>query len=64
MPTLEAMDACELLDADHIAVKHLFVHYAHLAYADPEDSVAQRTEVAQRICAELNVHAQLEEEIF
>jgi iron-sulfur cluster repair protein YtfE (RIC family) len=64
MLTLEAMDACELLDADHIAVKHLFVEYARLAHAAPQESVDQRTELAQKICAELTVHAQVEEEVF
>ena len=56
-------DACDLLDADHIAVKHLFVDYARLAMADP-GSAAQRQALAQRICSELTVHAQIEEEIF
>ncbi|TWO70115.1 hemerythrin domain-containing protein [Caenimonas sedimenti] len=57
-------DACELLDADHIAVKHLFVEYARLATAAPDDSAADRTALALKICAELTVHAQIEEEIF
>ena len=57
-------DACELLDADHIAVKHLFVEYARLAFAAPQDSVADRTQIATQICAELTVHAQIEEEVF
>lgn len=58
------MDACELLDADHLAVKHLFVEYARLATAAPEGSGAERRELADRICAELTVHATIEEEIF
>jgi hemerythrin superfamily protein len=53
-------DACELLDADHIAVKHLFVEYARLAAAG-DDS---RARIATKICAELTVHAQIEEEVF
>ena len=57
-------DACELLDADHVAVKHFFVEYARLAHAMPQDSAARRTELAQTICSELTVHAQIEEEIF
>ena len=57
-------DACELLDADHIAVKHLFVEYARLAHAMPADSADRRTELAMQICKELTVHAQIEEEIF
>ena len=63
MPIVATKDACELLDADHIAVKHLFVEYARLAMAAP-DAVGERQPIAQRICAELTVHAQIEEEIF
>lgn len=58
-------DACELLDADHIAVKHLFVEYARLAVLPDADSTApQRAALAMKICDELTVHAQIEEEIF
>jgi hemerythrin superfamily protein len=57
-------DACELLDADHIATKHLFVEYARLATAMPQESVDLRTKLAIRICDELTVHAQIEEDIF
>jgi hemerythrin superfamily protein len=56
-------DACELLDADHIAVKHLFVEYARQAMAAPAEP-GDRPMLAQRICQELTVHAQIEEEIF
>jgi iron-sulfur cluster repair protein YtfE (RIC family) len=55
-------DACELLDADHIAVKHLFVEYARLAHAG--DPSGERAALARKICSELTVHAQIEEEIF
>ena len=55
-------DACELLDADHIAVKHLFVDYARLAVA--AEGAAERLALARKICAELTVHARIEEEIF
>jgi iron-sulfur cluster repair protein YtfE (RIC family) len=64
MPNLPDKDACELLDADHIAVKHLFVEYARLAMAAPQQSIDERTQLAARICEELTVHAQIEEEIF
>jgi iron-sulfur cluster repair protein YtfE (RIC family) len=57
-------DACELLDADHLAVKHLFVEYARLAMAANQESAAERGALAAKICAELTVHAQIEEEIF
>ncbi|MEJ7929806.1 hemerythrin domain-containing protein [Ramlibacter sp. AN1015] len=64
MPEAPHKDACDLLDADHIAVKHLFVEYARLAMAMPAQSVEQRTALATRICDDLTVHAQIEEEIF
>ena len=58
-----ARNACDLLDADHIAVKHLFVDYARLAHA-PVQGGADRSTIAMKICKELTVHAQIEEEIF
>ena len=65
MPQLAAKDACALLDADHIAVKHLFVEYARLAILPAaEASQTRRTELALMICDELSVHAQIEEELF
>ncbi|WP_427912727.1 hemerythrin domain-containing protein [Ramlibacter sp. MMS24-I3-19] len=63
MPMFD-MDACELLDADHLAVKHLFVEYARLATAMPQESAGDRQQIAMRICEALTVHAQIEEEIF
>lgn len=57
-------DACELLDADHLAVKHLFVEYARMAYAPDVAASRDRSALAMRICQELSVHAQIEEEIF
>jgi hemerythrin-like domain-containing protein len=62
MPQLIEKDACDLLDADHVAVKHLFVEYARLAVAG--DPAGERLAYAQKICSELAVHAQIEEEIF
>ena len=62
MPQLIEKDACDLLDADHVAVKHLFVEYARLAFAG--DPAGERHAYAQKICNELTVHAQIEEEIF
>jgi hemerythrin superfamily protein len=64
MPIIANKDACELLDADHIAVKHLFVEFARLAVTAAQDSTAERAQLAMRICEELTVHAQIEEEIF
>jgi iron-sulfur cluster repair protein YtfE (RIC family) len=57
-------DACELLDADHLAVKHLFVEYARLTYAADTKAAGARTAIATKICDELTAHAQIEEEIF
>lgn len=58
-------NACEVLDADHIAVKHLFVEYARLATApDKAAGERDRAALALKICDELTVHAQIEEEIF
>ncbi|MCC2674002.1 MAG: hypothetical protein K0R58_949 [Ramlibacter sp.] len=56
-------DACDLLDADHVAVKHLFVEYARLAVAGT-GADADKKALAQKICDELTVHARIEEEIF
>jgi hypothetical protein len=64
MPQLAEKDACELLDADHIAVKHLFVEYARLATAPAAADAAGRKAIAMKICEELTVHAQIEEEVF
>lgn len=55
-------DAVDLLDADHKAVKKMFIDYGALCEdAAPAD---QKRALAQRICQALTVHAQLEEEIF
>jgi hemerythrin superfamily protein len=63
MKPLADKDACDLLDADHIAVKHLFVDYARLAVAGV-DAGEEKLALAQKICGELTVHATIEEEIF
>src|SRR5690606_35054170 len=55
-------DAVDLLDADHIAVKKLFQQYNKLA--EEKAPAGERQALAARICTELTVHAQLEEEIF
>ena len=64
MPEPVDKDACQLLDADHLAVKHLFVEYARLAYAPNTGTSGDRGAIAAEICDELTVHAQIEEEIF
>lgn len=64
MPDPAGQDACELLDADHLAVKHLFVEYARLAMAPGATGADARLAITMQICDELTVHAQIEEEIF
>jgi hypothetical protein len=55
-------DAVDLLDADHIAVKKLFDQFNKLAENDGD--AGERKALADRICLELSVHTQLEEEAF
>ena len=51
-------DAIALLRADHKEVSGLFAEY------EKTRSNARKKEIATRICTELTVHAQIEEEIF
>ena len=55
-------DAIDLLDADHKAVKKMFIDYDAMCEdgADAND----RQALAERICEALTVHAQIEEELF
>lgn len=55
-------DAVELLDADHKAVKKMFIDYAAL-WEDGAPAATKR-KLAQRICQALTIHSQIEEEIF
>jgi len=64
MPDPIEKDACDLLDADHLAVKHLFVEYARCAYAPDEPGAAGRAAIAAKICNEIDMHARIEEEMF
>jgi hemerythrin superfamily protein len=52
------MDAIALLKADHKAVDELFAAY------EKARAPARKKELVSRICKELSVHAQAEEEIF
>jgi hemerythrin superfamily protein len=54
-------DAIKLLTEDHAKVKKLFREYEKLSKKEDEDG---KEELAQQICKELTIHAQLEEEIF
>lgn len=54
--------AIDLLDADHKLAKLLFTEYTGLA---EDGAPAQaRKQLADKLCAEITVHAQIEEEIF
>jgi hemerythrin superfamily protein len=64
MPTRAGKDACDLLDADHRAVKKLFKEYEELTGSRARNAAQQKLDLAHQICHELTVHAQIEEEIF
>lgn len=64
MPTTRTKDACDLLDADHRAVKKLFKEYEELTQSRARSAAQKKLDLAHRICMELTVHAQIEEEIF
>ncbi|MBG9390636.1 hemerythrin domain-containing protein [Caenimonas aquaedulcis] len=55
-------DAIDLLDADHKLVKKLFIDFGALVEDDAPPQFKQL--VAAKICRELTIHAQVEEEIF
>ncbi len=55
-------DAVDLLDADHIAVKKLFTQFKKLSESKAPDD--QRKALADKICKELTVHADIEEQLF
>ena len=55
-------DAVDLLDADHQAVKKMFIDYG--ALCDDGASPDEKAALASRICGALTVHSQLEEELF
>ncbi len=54
----KAQDATALLKADHEQVSELFIEYQEA------DSKNKKKQLAEQICNELTVHAQIEEEIF
>ena len=65
MPTTRsAKDACDLLDADHKAVKKMFKEFDELTESRARGAAQKKLELARQICLELTVHAQIEEEIF
>lgn len=64
MATRGDKDACDLLDADHRAVKKMFKEYEELANSRGRTVAQKKMDLARQICHELAVHAQVEEEIF
>lgn len=57
-------DACGLLDADHRNVKKMFKAYEELTKSKAASASKKKRDLANEICMELTVHAQIEEEIF
>ena len=57
-------DACSLLDADHRKVKKMFKDYEELTKSRAASASQKKRDLAEQICLELTVHAQIEEEIF
>jgi hemerythrin superfamily protein len=55
-------DAVDLLDADHKGVKALFIKFN--ALCDDDAPAEEKQAVVDKICQDLTVHAQIEEEIF
>jgi hemerythrin superfamily protein len=64
MATRGEKDACDLLDADHRAVKRMFKDYEELTNSRGRSIAQKKMDLARQICHELTVHAQIEEEIF
>lgn len=65
MPTTRPpADACTLLDADHRKVKAMFKDYEALTKSRAASASQKKRDLANQICMELTVHAQIEEEIF
>ena len=62
--TRGAKDACDLLDADHRAVKKMFKEYEELTKSRGRTIGQKKLDLARQICQELTVHTQIEDEIF
>jgi hemerythrin superfamily protein len=58
MAETKSQDAIALLKADHRAVEELFAKF------EKASGDGRKQELAEEICLELSVHAQIEEEIF
>ena len=58
MPDTKSMDAVALLKTDHRTVEDLFAQF------EKASGDGKKQKLAMQICAELTVHAKIEEEIF
>jgi len=58
MPTITPVDATVMLTSDHDAVRKLFKEFEKT-----KDSATQG-HIAQQVCMELTIHAQIEEHVF
>ena len=56
-------DACDLLDADHKAVKAMFKEYETLTESRGRSTTKKR-QLSDKICDELTIHTTIEDEIF
>ncbi len=54
-------DAIALLTADHEKVKQLFTDFKEL---NDDGSDEEKSEIVEKVCNELTIHAQIEEDIF
>lgn len=59
---IRALDALELLKADHDKVLGLFAAFDECLAGEAEDD--EKADIVERICAELVIHAALEEQVF
>lgn len=64
MATRGEKDACDLLDADHRAVRRMFKEYEELTNSRGRTVARKKMDLARQICQALTVHTQLEDEIF
>lgn len=60
--TSKDQDAIAILTEDHKKVQNMFKAYKKLM--DEEEADEQKADLAEMICTELSIHAQIEEEIF
>lgn len=63
-PTAHAKDAIDLLTADHKTVMQLFEEFRVLMENVNIADIRRKTSLVEKICRELSIHAQVEEEIF